>query len=178
MKKESRLTTMTTAALIAALYAALTLVLPVASFGPVQLRLAEMLTILPVFTPAAVPGLTLGCAIANAVGVATGANIAGVWDIFVGSAATLLAALVTFALRNVTVKGYPVFSTLPPVLFNAVLIGGELSVVLFGGWDAVTMTITMLQVAAGQVVPCIGGGLVLYRLLNRSNLGEKLFKTR
>ena len=177
MKTRSSLQNLTTAALIAALYAALTLVLPVASFGPLQLRFAEMLTILPVFTKAAIPGLTLGCAIANAVGVATGANIAGVWDILVGSAATLLSALVSYALRSVRIKGYPVLSTLPPVLFNALLVGGELSLVLFGGWDAATLTLTMLQVGGGQIVPCIGGGFMLFRLLDRSRLSEKLFKS-
>lgn len=175
MKTRSSVQRMTTAALIAALYTALTLVLPIASFGPVQLRFSEMLTILPVFTTAAVPGLTLGCAVANAVGVAMGANIAGVWDILVGSAATLLASLCSYALRGVRIKGLPLLSTLPPVLFNAVLIGGQLSFVLFGGFDTATVALCMLQVAAGQLVPCVGGGLLVFRLLRASKLGDKLF---
>lgn len=178
MNKATSLQRMTTAALIAALYATLTLVLPIASFGPLQLRFSEMLTILPVFTPAAIPGLTLGCAIANAIGVAMGANTAGIWDILVGSAATLIAALASYALRGVRVKGLPLLSTVPPVLVNAVLIGGQLSLVLFGTLDPAVLTLTMLQVGAGQVVPCIVGGLVLFRLLCRSGLNEKLFKNR
>lgn len=166
---------MTTAALIAALYAVLTLMLPIAAFGPVQLRFSEMLTILPVFTPYAVPGLTLGCAIANAIGVGMGANIAGVWDIAIGSAATLLAALCSRGLRRVRLGGLPLLSMLSPVLFNAVLIGGELSFMISGGWDPVVLMTCMLQVALGQLVPCVGGGLLVSRLLESSGLGNKLF---
>ena len=88
MKKNRSLVRLTQTAMIAALYAVLTLVLPFASFGTIQCRFSEALTSLPVVTRRAVAGLTLGCALANAVGVATGANIAGVWDVLFGTLAT------------------------------------------------------------------------------------------
>ncbi|MBR5134013.1 MAG: QueT transporter family protein [Clostridia bacterium] len=163
--------------LIAALYAVMTLVLSPISFGAVQLRFSESLTILPVFSKNAVTGLALGCVIANAVGVATGANIAGALDILLGTSATLAAAICTRALRNVTVKGFPVLSTLPPVIFNAVIIGAELCVMLLGGWNIGGFGLMAAQVGAGQLVPCIVGGLTVFAALNRGGLSKKLFKT-
>lgn len=149
-------------AVIAALYTALTLLLAPISFGPAQLRVAEMLTILPAVTPSAVVGLTLGCALSNAVGLAMGTNIAGALDILFGSIATLLAALCTRALRNVTIKGLPVLSAIPPVVFNALVVGGELSVVL-----GLPFWACALEVGAGELIACIGG-LVLYPAFKRA----------
>lgn len=170
--------TLTVSALIAAMYCALTLALPFMTFGPVQCRLSEALTILPVFTPAAVPGLMVGCLVSNTVGLATGANVAGGWDILIGTVATGAAALCTRGLRNVKWGRFPVLATLPPVLFNALLIGGELTWVLYGGlyWDILTMNI--LWVGLGQLIACVGGGLLLFLAVDKtprlqSYLGEK-----
>lgn len=170
--------TLTVSALIAAMYCALTLALPFMTFGPIQCRLSEALTILPVFTPAAVPGLIVGCLISNTVGLATGANVAGVWDILIGTIATGAAALCTRGLRNVKWGRLPVLATLPPVLFNALLVGGELTWVLYGGlyWDILTMNI--LWVGLGQLIACLGGGLLLFLAVDKtprlqSYLGEK-----
>lgn len=174
MKPNSSLHRLTLAGVIAALYTALTLVLPIASFGAVQLRFSELLTILPVFTPTAIGGLTLGCALANAVGMAMGANLAGAWDILVGTCATFLAALCTYALRNVRFKGFPVLATLPPVLFNAVIVGGELCLVLFGELSPAPLALTMLQVGLGQLVPCIAGGLLLCKCLQKAGIDQKI----
>ncbi|MBQ4313719.1 MAG: QueT transporter family protein, partial [Clostridia bacterium] len=112
---------LTESAMIAALYTAATLLLAPASFGQIQLRAAEALTLLPALTPSAVIGLTVGCAISNGVGVAMGANICGVADIFFGSAATLLAAIASRMLRKVTFRKMPVLSALPPVIFNGLI---------------------------------------------------------
>ncbi len=112
-------------AVIGALYAVLTVAVSPISYGPLQFRVSEALTILPALTPAAIPGLFVGCIIANAIGVAFGMNIAA--DIVFGSVATLCAAFVSYAVRKVTIKGFPVLSFLPPILFNAVVIGLELS---------------------------------------------------
>lgn len=99
--------------LIAAMYAALTMALTFSSFGVVQFRVAEMLTILPVFTPAAIPGLAVGCLVANLYGLMTGANLIGVWDLVLGPLATLAAAILTRALGRIRFKGLPVLATLP-----------------------------------------------------------------
>lgn len=82
--------------------------------GAVQARVSEALTLLPVLTPLAVPGVTIGCLITNAYGVAAGANILGAADILLGTAATLAAALLTRALRRFTVFGLPLPASLPP----------------------------------------------------------------
>ena len=75
---------LTQAGLIAAMYAVCTALIQPAAYGPVQFRFSEVLTILPVFTPAAIPGLAVGCLVANLYGLSTGANIAGAWDLLFG----------------------------------------------------------------------------------------------
>ena len=80
----------TQAAVIAALYVVLVVIFNYISFGPIQFRVAEALTILPYFTPAAIPGLFIGCILANVIGGAV------VWDIIFGSIATLIGAVFTY----------------------------------------------------------------------------------
>ena len=150
------------AGLIAALYVALTLLLQPISFGNLQVRVSEALTILPVLTPAAVPGLAVGCAVSNALCIA--ANPAGVWDILFGSLATLIAALLTRALRNVRIKGLPVAATLPPVILNGVVVGLELAIVYFD-FTWLTYLICGSEVAAGELIAATFGGLLLWKLL-------------
>ena len=85
-------------AIIAALYAALTLLLAHISYGPVQLRLSEAFTVLPMVLPQSIPGLFVGCVLANALGALLGLTAA--WDILFGSVATLLAAVCVRLLRK------------------------------------------------------------------------------
>lgn len=102
----------TKTALIAALYAALTLLMAPISFGIVQFRISEVLTILPMFTLSAVPGLAAGCLLANCIGGF------GVVDIIFGTLATLLAAVCSYLLRK-----HKWLVPLPPVIFNALIVG-------------------------------------------------------
>ena len=95
--KSSPIRIMTTIGLIAALYTALTMCLTPIAFGPVQCRLSEALTVLAAFTPTAIPGLVLGCAISNLIGIGMGANIAGALDVLLGPLATGLAAWLSSA---------------------------------------------------------------------------------
>ena len=161
------------AAAIAALYAAITLApgISAISYGPLQFRIAEALTILPALTFAAVPGLTLGCALANGFGLLLGANIAGAWDVPLGSAATLLAALCGYALRKTCVKGTPLLSALPPVLFNGLIVGAELSLVL-----RLPFWLTAGEVALGELVVIFLLGLPLAILLKRTKIFEKSWR--
>lgn len=175
MKSTSSLHRLTQTALIAALYAVLTLILPVASFGTVQLRFSEALTVLPVLHKRAILGLTLGCAIANAIGVAMGANIAGAWDIAVGAAATLIAAWLSYACRRVRIKGAPLLSALAPVIVNGVIIGAELTWVVLGEWTLGGFLLMAGQVALGEVVPCLFGGILLVKVLEKTGLSAKIF---
>ncbi len=170
MKKYFTPRFMTYAALIAALYTALTLLailIPGAgtiSYGPVQIRISEALTILPAFTTAAIPGLFVGCLIANIVGVSMGFG-AGLLDIIFGPLATLLAAFLSYLLRK---KKWLV--PLPPVIVNAVVVGAILSFV----YDIPLFTI-MLWVGVGQIGACYVLGMPLYFVLdkNRNTIFKK-----
>ncbi len=161
-------------AMVAAMYTALTLVIPAASFGLTQFRVAEILTILPIFTPAAIPGLTVGCMVSNIIGLSIGANLAGIWDVIFGPLATLTAALLTYYLRKIRWAGLPILSTLPPVLINAAVIGLELTLVLLTfSWR--NYAIAFLSVGIGQLVACAFCGLILFVMLNRTGAARHIF---
>ena len=137
-------------ALIAALYVILTLLARVFGLdsGMIQLRLSEALCILPVFTPAAIPGVTVGCFLAN---LLTGA----VWlDILVGPVATLLGALGTYALRK-----HRWLAPLPPILANTLLIP---FVLCYGYGMEQAIPLMMLTVGVGEILSIYGLGMVLY----------------
>ena len=159
--------------MIAGIYTALTLVLAPLSFGTIQCRLSEALTILAAYHPAAVAGLTVGCALSNMVGLALGANVAGALDILLGTLATGLAAWLSYRLRGVRFGGLPILSTLPPVVLNALIIGAELTVVL-GPRNLPTLLMWMGLVGLGQVIACIGGGLLLAYAFQKSGLDKRL----
>ena len=158
---------------IAGLYTALTLVLAPFSFGLVQCRVSEALTVLAAYHPAAVAGLTVGCALSNVVGLAMGANIAGALDVLVGTLATGLAAVLSYRLRHIRFGGLPVLATLPPVLLNALFVGTELAMVspvfTWKMWAT-----QMALVGAGQLIACVGGGLVLAYAFQKSGLDSRL----
>lgn len=137
------------AALIAAVYALLTLVWPFSS-GQVQVRLSEALTILPVFMPEAIPGLFVGCAI-------SGLMAGSVWfDVVFGSLATLMAAYMTRRLR-----ASAWLAPLPPVIFNAVIVGCVVHFAYVENATLATLPITMLSVGAGELVACYALGVPL-----------------
>ena len=163
-------------AMIAALYTALCLALAPLSFGMVQVRAAEALTLLPIFSPIGVWGVTLGCALSNLVGFFTGANILGYMDIFFGTAATFVAALLSRRLRNIRLLGVPVLSALPPVLVNAVVIGAELAFVFAPAEQfARFFLINALYVGVGQMISCFVLGLPLVCLLERTGAARRCF---
>lgn len=116
----------TQAGLIAALYAATTI--PVIqnplTYGPVQLRVSEALTVLALFTPAAIPGLTIGCAVANGAMIAQFGPLA-LLDVVFGSLATFLGAVWTYRLRR-----SPALALLGPVVANALIVAAYLPIVL------------------------------------------------
>ena len=150
---------MTQGAIIAAMYIALThmqnLLLPGSTTWAIQCRLSEALCVLCFFTPAAVPGLTVGCFLFNI-------SFAGALplDPVVGTIATLLAAWGMWLTRKVTVEGLPVLGLLMPAVANAFLVGWELSVYIGGGF-----WINALYVAIGEVAVLLTLGTALYYAL-------------
>jgi len=174
MKRKDSIRFLAISGLIAAMYTALTLCLAPIGFGLVQCRVSEALTILAAYTPAALPGLTVGCAISNVIGIGLGANPAGALDVLLGPLATGLAAWLSWRLRNRRLWGLPVLSTLPPVLTNAVIVGAELAL-LSPHFSVEVLLIQMSLVAAGQLIACIGGGLLLAKALELFGLDQRLF---
>ncbi len=167
---------LTEVGVIAALYTALTMINPF-SFGPIQCRVSEALTILPVFTPAAIPGLTIGCFLANLIGLSMGTNVAGAWDLLLGTGATLLAAIFTYLFRKVTLRGWPWLSLIPPVFFNAVIIGAELALspLLFPEPSWSLFPVCAAEVGAGEAIAVLVGGTLLHFALTRSGVDRRLF---
>ncbi len=161
------------AAMIAALYATISIALAPLSFGNIQLRIAESLTLLAIFFPEAIVGLGLGCFITNLVGNFMGVNIAGPLDILVGTSATLIAAYLSYKWRNVRYKGLPILSALPPVLINALFIGAELAFVIGNGWDTNLFLIFFVEVGIGQFLAVFLIGLPLIKQLEKTNWIKK-----
>ena len=156
-------------AMIAALYVVLThlqnLLIPGSATWAIQFRISEALCVLALFTPAAIPGLTLGTLLFNI----TYAQALPL-DFLLGSLASLLAAMFMYKSRGLTLKGYPLFGLLMPALFNALIVGWELSIYIGGGFlfNAVT-------VATGELAVLLTLGSALYYALRIRGLDKKLF---
>lgn len=142
------------AAAIAAIYVVLTMVFAPISFGEVQVRFAEALTILPFFTPAAIPGLFAGCLIANILGGAIPV------DIIFGSLATLIGAAFTYKFRNSSRYLAPV----PPILANTIIV----PFVLYYGYGInLPIPLMMLTVGIGEILSCGILGMIVFTVLSR-----------
>lgn len=157
------------AAIIAALYAVLThlqnLIIPGSASWAIQCRLSEALCVLALFTPAAIPGLSIGCLLFNM----TSAAVLPL-DFLVGSTATALAAAAMWRLRRILVFGYPLAAMVMPAAFNALLVGWELSVYIGGGFR-----LNAAYVAAGELIVMLLFGSVLYYVMKRRHLDALLF---
>lgn len=161
----------TRVAVIAALYASTTLIcmlfLGGLAWGPVQFRLSEALCVLALFTPDAIIGLTLGCAIANLANIAlSGLGMLGMLDVVFGSLASLLGAIVCWRLRD-----RPMVALLGPVLANALIVPAYLPLMLQGlGFYTIPFTSISLDGAYlpmylfGFVATGIGEAVVIYAL--------------
>lgn len=170
MKNRSRY--LSHAAIIAALYAVLThlqnMILPGSASWAIQMRLSEALCVLAFFTPAAIPGLTIGCLLFNI-------TFSGALplDFLVGSLATYLAARGMWMTRTWLVRNIPLAGLLMPALANAILVGWELTVYIGGGF-----AINALYVALGELAVLLTLGAVLYLTIRRRGLDAILFETK
>ncbi len=157
-------------AVIAAIYTVISLALAPISFGAIQIRIAEALTLLPALSFLGVYGVTLGCFITNLVGVFTGVNILGFWDVIFGTLATLIAALLTYKFRKIRFNGYPILSAFMPVVVNAVIIGAELTFILAPSFTLGYFTLFALEVGIGEFLSCFILGLPLLKRFEKLNL--------
>jgi len=154
-------------AIIAALYAALTLAIYPLSYGALQFRFSEAMTVLPVLTPAAIPGLTIGCIIANFAGPYS-------WiDAVFGALATFMASVCTYLTRNIKIRNMPLLSLIFPVIFNAVIIGLEINIFFLPEGEIFTFTgflISALWVGLGEAVVCLLLGTPLFAALDKTKI--------
>ncbi len=164
-------------AVIAALYAVLTVgqnvLLPGTASMSVQFRVAEVLTILALYTPAAIPGLTVGCIIANISSVTAGL---GFYDMIFGSLASLLAALTMHALRDMRIKGLPILSALMPAIFNGLIVGFEIDFFFISNlsFNFADFLVQGGFVALGELGVLIVLGLPLSVLIEKTALDRKI----
>lgn len=158
------------AAMVAAIYVVLCLVLAPFSYGAVQVRLAEMLCLLPVFGAEYIVAVTLGCFLANLLG-------STLVDVVFGTAATLVACLVTYAVRKVRVGGLAIPAAVPPIVSNAVIVGAlELTFFLPGVTGTVALAAwNALTVGIGEVVSCGILGVALVKLIENNTGLRRLF---
>ena len=159
---------LTRSALIATLYVALTylqnFLLPGSASWAIQFRASEALCVLALFTPAAIPGLTVGCLLFN-----LSFAYALPLDFLVGTLATLLATGGMYYLRNLTLKGYPLISMTLPAIFNALLVGWELSVYIGGGFG-----INALYVFIGEAAVLFTLGTALFYGMKTRGLDKRM----
>lgn len=153
--KSKKLVFICQAAVIAALYVVLTYVFSAFASGVIQVRVSEALTILPAFTPAAIPGLVIGCLLSNTL---TGCVLL---DIIFGSVATLIGALGSYALRRHTW-----LVPIPPIVSNMIIVPFVLRFA-YGATDAFPFMIA--TVGAGEIISCYLLGMILYGALKKMN---------
>lgn len=151
--KKSKVQFLTQAAMIAAIYVVLTYLFQPFGFMDVQVRVAEALTILPFFTPAAIPGLFVGCLLGNMLGGAV------LLDIVIGSLTTLVAACLSYLLKR---NKYLV--ALPPIIANAIVVPWVLRI---GYGLATPIPLMMLTVGIGEIISCGILGTMLLLALNK-----------
>lgn len=153
--KSKKLVFICQASVIAALYVVLTYVFSAFASGVIQVRVSEALTILPAFTPAAIPGLVIGCLLSNTL---TGCVLL---DIIFGSVATLIGALGSYALRRHTW-----LVPIPPIVSNMIIVPFVLRFA-YGATDAFPFMIA--TVGAGEIISCYLLGMILYGALKKMN---------
>jgi uncharacterized membrane protein len=178
MKSNAKKIAMT--AIIAAMYAALTYaqgaLLPGTTTAAIQFRASEALNVLALFTPYAIPGLTLGCFIANLQSIGQGLPL----DMIFGTLATLGTALCMWALRNAKIKSYPLWAMLMPAIWNAVLVGAQIALFVDGVFDLSNFSLPLLltvggEVALGELGVMLVLGTALYYAITKRKLDKKMF---
>ena len=157
-------------AVIAAVYVVVCLVLAPFSYGAVQVRVAEALCLLPVFGAEYIVGVTLGCFLAKLLG-------STVVDVVFGTLATLLACLVTYKLRDIRVKGLAIPASLPPVVFNMIIVGAFEITFFFsdGAPTAMLAVFNAVTVGIGELISCTILGVALVKLIESNASLNKIF---
>ena len=152
---------MAVAGVIAALYVALTLPFGQFAFGPIQFRLAEILTLLPFLSPWAIWGVTLGCFLSNLL-------FSTVWDVIFGTLATLIAAICTYKSRRLLV------APLWPILWNGLIIGTMLASLTLDSLALLPWLTVMAEITASEFIVCFGLGVPFLKCFKKYKLDRFL----
>lgn len=172
MNQNAKLIRIVRCGVIAAIYVALCMALQPLSYGAVQVRVAEALCLLPVFGAEYIIGVVLGCFLANLLG-------STIVDVVFGTLATLLACLVTYRLRNVRIKGLAIPASLPPVVFNAVIVGIEISVFFTEPVASAPLWLLCvgngISVGIGEIISCSVLGVLLVKLIESNTALRRVF---
>lgn len=163
-------------AIIAALYVCLTFLqntlLPGTASMAVQFRVSEVLTVLALFTPAAIPGLTVGCLLANL----STLSALGPYDMIFGTLASFIAVLLMYKLRNVRLFSLPVLACLMPALINGILVGLEIEIFFIEGpFHLESFLLQGSFVALGELGVLFVLGLPLAKLIEKKGFDKMLF---
>ena len=172
MNQNSSVRKLVRCAVVAAIYVVLCMALQPLSYGAVQIRIAEALCLLPVFGVEYIFGVVLGCFLANLLG-------STIVDVIFGTLATLLACLVTYKLRNVRIKGLAIPASLPPVAFNAVIIGIEIAVLFPDPSSSAPLWVACISngiaVGVGELISCTVLGVLLVRVVESNKALRTVF---
>jgi len=171
--KNNRVRFITTTAMIAALYTAMSFAIPALSFSQIQIRFAEILCLLPLISKKSIYGLVLGCFITNLLGAMLGINILGYIDAIIGTFATFLAAILTYKFKNIRWFKLPILSSLMPVIVNGFIIGFELAFVFMPNNILLGTLLNGAYVAIGEFVAVTIIGLFVYNMLEERKLLDK-----
>ena len=152
--------TLVIGAMIAALYTALNIIFLPISFGPIQFRVAEGLTLLPALIPASIPGLFVGCILSNIIGGY------GIIDVLIGSTVTLIAAIMTWRLKK-----HLWMAPIPPVLLNTIVVGSYLWLLFDKTYPYL---LTLLYFGLGETGACLIGFPVLLFILKNKSLKKEM----
>ena len=155
-------------ALVAGIYTALCIVLGAFAFGPVQIRIAELLMVLCIFDRKFIYSLTFACFVTNIYGVMNGMDYF-MLDIIFGTLATLLSGILMYKLRNIRYKGLPLLSFVMPAVFNGVIVGAELTYYFMTAGSSVLMLfgVNALSVFAGEMISVFILGIVFFKPFER-----------
>ncbi len=166
------LKTFTKVAMIGAIYTVLTLALAPISYGNMQVRISESLTMLPLIYAPSIYGVTLGCFLSNLIGAIIGVNPTGYIDAIVGTLATFLAAYFTYKTKDIKIKNVPVLAMFMPVIFNFIFVGAELAYLFMPDNFLLGMLINGSWVGLGEIIAVILG-FFLVRALAKTEIFKK-----
>lgn len=153
--------------IIASTYVALTLALSSLSFGPIQVRISEVLILFVLYRKDMIWPLTFACLVTNFLGVLMGSDIIGMLDVVFGTLASFLSLYFAYKYKDVKIFNRPILSLMMPVIFNGLIVGAMLSYVIMPDNFMLGLLINGLEVAIGEFIAVVVIGLLIFKPMER-----------